>query len=162
MHEEVKLDKSQNKADVYEQLIPQLEALVLGESNSIANVANIMAVLKYEMGFFWVGCYFIDDSELVLGPFQGPLACARIRKGKGVCGTSWEKGEVIIVPDVDMYDGHIACSVETKSEIVIPMYKSGSFIGVLDVDSEEHDSFNETDAQYLSKIADLISSVYVN
>lgn len=161
MHEEVKIDRNQSKEEIYKQLIPQLEALIEGETNSVANVANIMAVLKYEMKFFWVGCYFIDESELVLGPFQGPLACARIRKGKGVCGTSWEKGEVIIVPDVDQFEGHIACNLETKSEIVIPIYQAGSFIGVLDVDSEKYNCFDEVDAQYLTKIGDLISLAYV-
>ena len=145
-----------NKEEKYQQLLPQIQALVDGEQNLIANLANVAAALKQQFDFWWVGFYLIEGDELVLGPFQGPIACTRIRKGKGVCGTSWQKNETIIVPDVDAFPGHIACSSQSKSEIVIPFQLKNKLIGVLDVDSEQYNSFDETDAKYLKEIIALI------
>jgi len=147
------------KKERYHSLIPQLSALVKGESDSMANVANIIAALKQSFGFFWVGIYFVKEDELVLGPFQGTVACTRIKKGAGVCGTAWEKGESIIVPDVDLFPGHIACSHFSRSEIVVPCYKNGKIIAVLDVDSIKLDDFSFTDKEYLEKTAEIIASV---
>lgn len=145
-----------NKEEKYQQLLPQIQALVDGEQNLIANLANVAAALKQQFDFWWVGFYLIEGDELVLGPFQGPIACTRIRKGKGVCGTSWEKNETIIVPDVDAFPGHIACSSQSKSEIVVPFQLKNKLVGVLDVDSEQYNSFDETDAKYLKEIIALI------
>ena len=145
-----------NKEEKYQQLLPQIQALVDGEQNLIANLANVAAALKQQFDFWWVGFYLIEGDELVLGPFQGPIACTRIRKGKGVCGTSWQKNETIIVPDVDAFPGHIACSSQSKSEIVIPFQLKNKLVGVLDVDSEQYNSFDETDAKYLKEIIALI------
>lgn len=141
-----------NKEEKYQQLLPQIKALVDGEQNLIANLANVAAALKQQFDFWWVGFYMIEGDELVLGPFQGPIACTRIRKGKGVCGTSWEKNETIIVPDVDAFPGHIACSSQSKSEIVVPFQLKNKLAGVLDVDSEQYNSFDEIDAKYLKEI----------
>lgn len=146
-----------SKKEKYLELIPQIKAIIEGENNLIANLANIAAALKQQFDFFWVGFYLVDQTELVLGPFQGPIACTRIKKGKGVCGSSWEKEEIIIVPDVNAFPGHIACSSLSKSEIVLPLYQSNAFIGVLDVDSDEYNSFDETDALYLSEILSLLN-----
>lgn len=140
------------KEEQYQALLPQLEALVAGESDLIANMANVAAVLKTQFDFFWVGFYLVKGGELVLGPFQGPLACTRIAKGKGVCGTAWERGETFIVPDVDAFPGHIACSSLSKSEIVVPIFKNGEVFAILDVDSDALDSFDEVDADYLQQI----------
>lgn len=145
-----------NKEEKYQQLLPQIQALVDGEQNLIANLANVAAALKQQFDFWWVGFYLIEGEELVLGPFQGPIACTRIRKGKGVCGTSWEKNETIIVPDVDAFPGHIACSSQSKSEIVVPVQLKNKLVGVLDVDSEQYNSFDEIDAKYLKEIIALI------
>ncbi|MFZ9687898.1 MAG: GAF domain-containing protein [Chitinophagaceae bacterium] len=145
-----------SKKEKYLELIPQIKAIIEGEKNLIANLANIAAALKQQFDFFWVGFYLVDQTELVLGPFQGPIACTRIKKGKGVCGSSWEKEEIIIVPDVDAFPGHIACSSLSKSEIVLPLYQSNALIGVLDVDSDQYNSFDETDALYLSEILSLL------
>ena len=145
-----------NKEEKYQQLLPQIQALVDGEQNLIANLANVAAALKQQFDFWWVGFYMIEGDELVLGPFQGPIACTRIRKGKGVCGTSWEKNETIIVPDVDAFPGHIACSSQSKSEIVVPFQLKNKLVGVLDVDSEQYNSFDEIDAKYLKAIIALI------
>ncbi len=145
-----------NKEEKYQQLLPQIQALVDGEQNLIANLANVAAALKQQFDFWWVGFYLIEGDELVLGPFQGPIACTRIRKGKGVCGTSWEKNETIIVPDVDAFPGHIACSSQSKSEIVVPFQLKNKLVGVLDVDSEQYNSFDEIDAKYLKAIITLI------
>ena len=144
------------KKERYEMLIPQIEALVTGERDLVANLANMMAALKYGMGFFWIGIYLVKNNELVLGPFQGPVACTRIARGKGVCGTSWERGETIIVKNVDDFPGHIACSSLSKSEIVIPFFKYASVAGVLDVDSDKLSDFDETDARYLKQLTSLI------
>ena len=133
------------KRDKYESLIPQLKALVKGESDTIANLANIMAALKYAMDFFWVGIYFVKNDELVLGPFQGPVACVRIAKGKGVCGACWERGEAIIVEDEDKKPNQKTSNADSKSEIVLPVMKNGSVAAVLDVDSDKLSSFDKTD-----------------
>ncbi|EEI91493.1 putative GAF domain-containing protein A [Sphingobacterium spiritivorum ATCC 33300] len=147
-----------NKAEQYKGLIPQIEALISGESNLIANLANISAALKEQFGFFWVGFYLIEGEELVLGPFQGPVACTRIKKGKGVCGAAWANEQTLIVPDVDKFPGHIACSSLSKSEIVIPVRANGKIIAVLDVDSDSLNSFDQEDALYLEKILSFITA----
>ncbi len=146
-----------DKVSKYQSIHNQIEALLQGESDLVANMANLVAALKEQFNWFWVGFYLVKNEELVLGPFQGPVACTRIKKGKGVCGTSWEKAEVLIVPDVDAFPGHIACSSLPKSEIVIPIFKENAVIGVLDVDSELLNYFDETDKQYLEKICLLIN-----
>ncbi|WP_293913426.1 MULTISPECIES: GAF domain-containing protein [unclassified Sphingobacterium] len=145
-----------NKAEQYKGLIPQIEALISGESNLIANLANISAALKEQFGFFWVGFYLVEGEELVLGPFQGPVACTRIKKGKGVCGTAWAEEQTLIVPDVDKFPGHIACSSLSKSEIVLPVRVGGKIIAVLDVDSDTLNSFDQEDAVYLEKVLSFI------
>ena len=144
------------KEDQYQSLIPQITSLLEGEDNLIANLANVSAALKEQFNFLWVGFYLVKNEELVLGPFQGPVACTRIRKGKGVCGASWEQGKTIIVPDVEAFPGHIACSSVSKSEIVIPLIRAGEVLGVLDLDSAELNEFDETDNKYLSQIISLL------
>lgn len=141
-----------DKETQYETLIPQIKALIDGEPDLIANLANICGALKEQFNWFWVGFYLVKNDQLVLGPFQGPVACTRINKGRGVCGTSWAKAETLIVPDVEKFPGHIACSSLSKSEIVVPLIKDGEVWGVLDVDSEMLDQFDETDKTYLEKI----------
>ena len=148
---------SGDKAERYACLLPQLEEIVSTETDPIANMANVAAWLWETFRFWWVGFYRVKDSELVLGPFQGPLACTRIRKGRGVCGTSWAEARTIIVPDVEQFPGHIACSSASRSEIVVPILKDGVVIGVLDVDSENLATFDETDALWLEKVAQLIA-----
>ena len=140
------------KEEQYQALIPQIKALTEGEPDLIANLANIVAALKEQFGWFWVGFYWVKKDQLVLAPFQGPVACTRINKGKGVCGTSWAQAETIIVPDVDAFPGHIACSSLSKSEIVVPVIRNGEVLGVLDVDSAELNEFDEVDKLYLEKI----------
>ncbi|MEW6467526.1 MAG: GAF domain-containing protein [Bacteroidota bacterium] len=147
------------RKDKYESLLPQIKALTEGETDAIANLSNIFSALKYGMGFFWAGIYFVKNDELVLGPFQGPVACTRIKKGKGVCGTAWEKKQVIIVPDVDRFPGHIACSSLSKSEIVLPCFKKGEIIAVVDVDSDKPDDFDETDRRYLAEVVTMIENI---
>jgi GAF domain-containing protein len=162
------------KAEQYESLIPQIKGLLEGEPDIVANLANIVAALKEQFDWLWIGFYLVKpivsknsmdkpafaeasaDKELVLGPFQGPVACTRIRKGRGVCGTSWEKAQTIIVPDVEKFPGHIACSSLSRSEIVVPLIRNNEVTGVLDVDSEELDRFDQTDRFYLEKILELI------
>ena len=141
-----------NKTEQYETLIPQIKALIEGEPDLIANLANITGALKEQFGWFWVGFYLVKGEQLVLGPFQGPVACTRINKGRGVCGSSWAKAETLIVPDVEKFPGHIACSSLSKSEIVVPLMKDGNVWGVLDVDSEHLDNFDEIDKVYLEQI----------
>lgn len=148
-----------DKATVYASLLPQIQALVAGESDRVANMANVCAALKETFGFFWVGFYLVQGDELVLGPFQGPIACTRIRKGKGVCGSAWAQGTTLVVPDVDAFPGHIACSSLSRSEIVIPLQKSGEVIGVLDVDSEHPDAFDEVDAEHLTRLCTWLVSI---
>lgn len=147
------LIKGDTKEELYANLLPQLDALIKGESDIIANMANVAACIKETLGFFWVGFYRVIDNELVLGPFQGPLACTRIKKGRGVCGTAWEKAATIIVPDVEEFPGHIACSSASKSEIVVPVIHDKCVMAVLDVDSDKLDTFDETDRYWLEKIA---------
>lgn len=152
-------NKGATKKEKYVLLLPQLIALVEGEKDLVANLGNIMAALKEIMGFLWVGVYFVKEKELVLGPFQGPLACTRIQYGKGVCGTAWKEKKTIIVPDVDKFPGHIACSSLAKSEIVVPVFKNAEVKLVLDADSEQLSTFDETDQHYLQSIAGLIESL---
>jgi GAF domain-containing protein len=156
MAEELIIAQDLSKKEKYEALIPQIEALVTGEPDLTANLANIAAALKYGMGFFWVGFYLVKKDELVLGPFQGPIACTRIRKGKGVCGTTWTKGETIVVPNVDEFPGHIACSSDSKSEIVLPAFKNGEVALILDVDSDQLNDFDATDAEALERLMRII------
>jgi len=158
MAEDLKIIGSGTKEAQYQSLLPQIAALIQGENDLIANLGNIAAALREQFKWFWVGFYLVKNDELVLGPFQGPVACTRIKKGKGVCGASWEKEETLIVPDVDAFPGHIACSSASKSEIVLPVYKDGLVIGVLDVDSEYIAHFDEVDAVYLNDIIKLIDA----
>ncbi len=145
-----------SKKEQYESLIPQIEGLLYGENNLIANLANISAALKEQFNWLWVGFYWVHGNELVLGPFQGPVACTRIKKGRGVCGGAWEQGKTLIVEDVEKFPGHIACSSASKSEIVVPVYHNGMIVGVLDVDSELLAHFDENDELFLEKIVGLI------
>src|SRR4051812_39088405 len=145
-----------DKIAAYKSIIPQIKALVDGEPDQIANLANTVAALKEQFGWFWVGFYLVKGDELILGPFQGPVACTRIRKGRGVCGSSWEKAATLIVPDVEKFPGHIACSSLSKSEIVVPLIHENVVKAVLDVDSENYNQFDVTDQQYLEEIVRLI------
>jgi L-methionine (R)-S-oxide reductase len=152
MAEELLIEKNATKEEKYQALVPQIAALISSETDAVANMANVASALKYTFGFFWVGFYMVKEDELVLGPFQGPIACTRIRKGKGVCGASWEQSKTLVVADVDAFPGHIACSSDSKSEIVVPIFKDNVIIGVLDVDSDTLDSFDTTDQVYLEKM----------
>jgi L-methionine (R)-S-oxide reductase len=145
-----------SKAESYQSIISQIKALIEGEPDLVANLANTVAALKEQFGWFWVGFYMVKNDELVLAPFQGPVACTRIRKGRGVCGTSWALAKTLIVPDVEKFPGHIACSSLSKSEIVVPIIRNGEVIGVLDVDASEYDQFDETDQQYLEEIVSFL------
>lgn len=156
MAEELLISTSSDKAERYKTLVPQIEALVTGENDVVANLANIAAALKQSMDFFWVGFYIVRENQLVLGPFQGPIACTRINLGKGVCGTSWKEGKTIVVPNVDEFPGHIACSSASKSEIVLPAFKNGSVALVLDVDSDQLNDFDDTDAKALEQVMRII------
>lgn len=147
-----------DKSARYESLIPQLKALIGDEKDPVANQANIAAALKEAFGFFWVGFYNVKGDELVLGPFQGPVACTRIQMGRGVCGKAWEQKETLIVDDVDAFPGHIACSSLSKSEIVVPLVKECQVLGVLDVDSEHLASFDAIDSIYLNQICEWLVS----
>jgi len=149
-----------DKKEQYEMLLPQLRQLVEEEDDLIANCANVVAVLKEAFRFFWVGVYFVRAEELVLGPFQGPLACTRIAFGKGVCGLAWKEARVIIVSDVEEFPGHIACSSLSKSEIVLPIMFKDRVVMILDVDSHELNDFDEIDAHYLHKVASLLSEIF--
>ena len=140
------------KEEIYQALIPQINALIEGEPDLIANLANITAALKEQFGWLWVGFYLVKGDELVLGPFQGPIACTRIKKGRGVCGTSWQKAATLIVADVEKFPGHIACSSLSRSEIVVPVIRNNEVVGVLDVDSELLDQFDEIDKKFLEQI----------
>lgn len=151
MAEDLVLHHGDKKAQ-YESLIPQIKGLMTGEDNLIANLGNIAAALKEQFNWLWVGFYWVVDDELVLSPFQGPVACTRIKKGRGVCGTSWEKGITLIVEDVEKFPGHIACSSASRSEIVIPVFQNGKIVGVLDVDSTELAHFDKIDQVYLEEI----------
>jgi GAF domain-containing protein len=156
MAEDLTIIHSTSKKEQYLSLIPQIEALLDGEADLVANLANICAALKEQFGWLWVGFYLVKNGELVLGPFQGPVACTRIRKYKGVCGAAWAQCKTLIVPDVEAFPGHIACSSVSRSEIVIPIFHNGLVAGVLDVDSEQLDHFDYTDSIYLDQIVKLI------
>jgi len=159
MSEEIIIEGT-NKEEKYISLLPQLKALVEGEEDLIANLANITAVIKQTFGYFWVGFYLVKKDQLVLGPFQGTLACTRIALGKGVCGAAWKDAKTIIVDDVDKFPGHIACSSASKSEIVIPIFNhQKEVVGVLDVDDDVYATFDETDKLYLEKVASLVTSI---
>lgn len=144
------------KTEQYESLLPQIRGLIEGETDLVANLANVAAALKEQFGWLWVGFYLVKNDELVLGPFQGPVACTRIRKGRGVCGTSWQDARTLIVPDVEQFPGHIACSSSSRSEIVVPIKFQNEVIAVLDVDSKDPDHFDETDRHYLEQIVTLL------
>ena len=145
-----------SKREKYEALLPQIEAVVAAESDPIANMANVASMLHETFGFWWTGFYRVLDDMLVLGPFQGPMACTRIRKGRGVCGTAWQLDQTQVVPDVDQFPGHIACSSASRSEIVVPIHDAnGQVIGVLDIDSAELNTFDDTDRIYLEQVAKL-------
>lgn len=146
-----------SKAEKYSELLPQIKALIAGETNAVANMANIVAALKTAFNFFWVGFYVVENQTLVLAPFQGPIACARIAFGKGVCGKVWESKQALIVPNVDLFEGHIACSSDSKSEIVIPIFKGNEVVAVLDVDSDLLNDFDETDEKYLTQLCQWLS-----
>lgn len=159
MAEELIINTSTNKEERYRTLIPQISALVQGEKDMIANLANIAAALKQSMNFFWVGFYMVRDNQLVLGPFQGPIACTRIDFGKGVCGASWKEKKTILVPDVNAFPGHIACSSASRSEIVLPAFKDNDVFLVLDVDSDALNDFDSTDEKYLEQLMRIIETL---
>lgn len=145
-----------SKEERYASLLPQIKSLIEGEKDLIANLANIAAALKEAFGFFWVGFYLVKDGELVLAPFQGPIACTRIKYGRGVCGTAWKEETTLVVPDVEAFPGHIACSSLSRSEIVVPFRKDGEIAGVLDIDSEEPGTFDDTDKKFLEALCAFI------
>jgi L-methionine (R)-S-oxide reductase len=157
MSEDLIISKGSRETQ-YLELIPQIAALLEGENDLIANLANITAALKQQFDWLWIGFYLVKEDELVLGPFQGPIACTRIRKGRGVCGTAWEQEKTIIVPDVAAFPGHIACSSLSKSEIVLPIFRDGKVTGVLDVDHSEYAAFDKTDELFLTEIIRLLRS----
>lgn len=160
MAESITFSRNGTRGTVYEEILPQIRALVQGEPDVTANLANIAAVLREAFGFFWVGFYMKKGGQLVLGPFQGSLACTRIDFGKGVCGTAFDRRETLIVPDVDEFPGHIVCSSDSRSEIVVPLFdRSGEPAGVLDVDSDRLDDFSETDKLGLEAVAEIVTEV---
>lgn len=148
--------KGGTKEELYQNIFPQIVSLLEDENDIIANMANLSACLAETFHFWWVGFYRVQGDELILGPFQGPIACTRIKKGRGVCGTSWQEEKTIIVPDVELFPGHIACSSASRSEIVVPVFKDAKVIAVLDIDSEHLSTFDETDRQWLEKIVSLL------
>lgn len=156
MAEDLNITASTDKTEQYTTLVPQIAALLDGETDLVANLANISAALNEQFKWFWVGFYMVKNDELVLGPFQGPVACTRIKLGKGVCGAAWEQAKTLVVPDVEEFPGHIACSSLSRSEIVVPVFHNNVVAGVLDVDSELLDQFDETDALFLEQIVKLI------
>lgn len=156
MHE-THIPTNGTKEEIYKALLPEIEAVVCDEPDMIANMANVSSMLHEAFGFWWTGFYRVIGDELVLGPFQGPMACTRIRKGKGVCGTSWAEEQTQVVPDVHQFPGHIACSSASNSEIVVPLFQEGQVIGVLDIDSREFNTFDLTDKLYLERVAELLS-----
>ena len=159
MAEDLIIPISSSKQDRYESVLPQIRSLIEHERDLVANLSNIAAALKQVMHFFWVGFYLVKDDELVLGPFQGPVACTRISYGKGVCGTAWKEKRIIVVPDVDEFPGHIACSSDSRSEIVLPVFKDGEVALVLDVDSNLVNDFNETDERELGKLIAILEKL---
>lgn len=156
MAETLFLPQSGTKEEIYQALLPQVEALITGEQDLVANLANIAAALREAFGFFWVGFYVVQGQELVLGPFQGPIACTRIAYGRGVCGTAWKEQKTQLVPDVEAFPGHIACSSASKSEIVVPAFHKGEVFLVLDVDSDKLDDFDAVDQHYLEALMGLL------
>ena len=148
----------EDKEKQYELLLKQAQALVKDETNLIANLSNLSSLIHFTFGFWWTGFYFVDGEQLVLGPFQGPLACTRIPYGKGVCGTAWKEGRTLVVPDVEQFPGHIACSSESRSEIVVPIFKNGKVWAELDIDSKELNTFDEIDKQWLERIVGIVES----
>lgn len=160
MSESLFIPETATKAEKYEALLPQIEALISGEPDLYANLANTTAALKEAFGFFWVGFYLVKNEQLVLGPFQGPIACTRINFGKGVCGTAWKEGKTQLVPDVDAFPGHIACSSASRSEIVVPVFKGEEVSMVLDVDSDQLADFDETDQKYLEELMGILGKLY--
>lgn len=156
MAETLFIPETTSKAEKYAAVIPQIEALITGETDLYANLANIAAALKEAFGFFWVGFYLVKNDQLVLGPFQGPIACTRINFGKGVCGTAWKESKTQVVPDVDAFPGHIACSSASKSEIVVPVFKGEEVAMVLDVDSDQLADFDKTDQKYLEELMGIL------
>jgi L-methionine (R)-S-oxide reductase len=146
-----------SKEDQYKSLIPQIKGLLEGEHDLVANLANVAAALKEQFGWLWVGFYLVKKGELVLGPFQGPVACTRIRKGRGVCGSSWAQAKTLLVPDVEQFPGHIACSSSSRSEIVVPVIRDQEVVAVLDADSAEYNQYDSTDQQYLEEIISLLN-----
>lgn len=158
MAEHLIINQTADKADKYQALVPQVEALIAGETDLIANLANIAAALHQTFNFFWVGFYLVKGEELVLAPFQGPVACTRIKYGKGVCGIAWKKAQTILVPDVEQFPGHIACNASSKSEIVVPLFFNNEVKGVLDIDSDQLNDFDATDQKYLEQICQLIET----
>lgn len=156
MAETLFLPQNASKAETYVALIPQIEALIIDEVDLYANLANVTAALREAFGFFWVGFYLVKDEQLVLGPFQGPIACTRINFGKGVCGTAWKEKKTQLVPDVEAFPGHIACSSASKSEIVVPVFKGEKVAMVLDVDSDKLADFDETDQKYLEELMEIL------
>jgi len=153
---------SGTKEEMYDALLPQIKALIEDEEDLIANLANTVAALKHAFDFLWVGVYFVKGDELVLGPFQGPIACTRIRYGRGVCGTAWKEMKTLVVPDVDAFPGHIACSSLSRSEIVIPLIKEGTIWGVLDIDSAELNTFDEIDKHHLEHLASVLNNLFLS
>ena len=156
MAEDLLISKG-TKEEQYESLLPQIKGLLEGEPDLIANLANVVAALKEQFGWLWIGFYLVKNDELVLGPFQGPVACTRIKKGKGVCGTSWAKAETLIVPDVEKFPGHIACSSLSRSEIVVPIIRNDEVVGVLDADSIDLNQYDDIDQEYLQQIINMIN-----
>jgi len=157
MAEVLRIDGQHGRASMYAQLFPQLQAMLTNENDLIANLANVSASLKEAFNFHWVGFYRVVDAELVLGPFQGPVACTRIARGRGVCGSAWQRGATIVVPDVDLFPGHIACSSLSRSEIVVPYFnRQDDVAGVLDIDSDRLDDFSSIDQFWLEKITTLL------
>jgi L-methionine (R)-S-oxide reductase len=156
MAETLFLPQSGTKEEIYQALLPQVEALISGEKDLVANLANIAAALREAFGFFWVGFYVVQGQELVLGPFQGPIACTRIAYGRGVCGTAWKEQKTQLVPDVEAFPGHIACSSASKSEIVVPAFQDGEVFLVLDVDSDQLDDFDGVDQRYLEALMGML------
>lgn len=157
MSEELLIPTGVEKKEVYKAILPQLEALIAGETDLTANLANIAAVLKETFGWWWVGFYWVKNDELILSPFQGPIACTRIKLGKGVCGTAWKEQKSLLVSDVNTFAGHIACSSSSVAEIVVPIFDKKQVVGVLDVDSDRFDILDETDIYYLEQISQLIT-----
>ncbi|MCS6794701.1 MAG: GAF domain-containing protein [Raineya sp.] len=156
MAETLFIPQTQNRAEIYEALLPQVEAIIAQEKDLVANLANFVAVLKEALGFFWIGFYWVKNDELVLAPFQGTLACTRIGWGKGVCGTAWQKAQTILVPNVEEFPGHIACSSLSKSEIVVPIFEADKVVGVLDIDSDRLNDFSETDQKGLESLVKIL------